>query len=62
MEDMVDRVVYWWVRYEGSHTEDGKEFSKGEVYGLANKLMNLSKNPDSFKFNKPDMLEEEGST
>ncbi len=55
METMVDRVVYWWIRYQGKRTEDGKDFSKTDVRELSHRLNLLSTYPERFKFNKPDM-------
>ena len=55
MEDMVNRVVYWWVRYEGRRTEDGKDFCKTDVRELSHRLNLLSTYLERFKFNKPDM-------
>jgi len=55
METMVDRIVYWWFRYEGTRTEDGKDFSKSDIIELADRLEVLAKNPKKFKFNKPDI-------
>ena len=59
MEAMVNRVVYWWIRYEGKRTEDGKDFAKIEVHQLANRLKELSLHPEKFKFNKPDMINDD---
>lgn len=55
MEDMVDRVVYWWIRYQGTRTEEGKDFSRTDVKGLSHRLNLLSTYPERFRFNKPDM-------
>lgn len=57
METMVDRVIYWWVRYEGKRTEGGKEFSKSDIHELSDRLKYLAERPIAFKFNKPDMME-----
>ena len=58
METMVDRVVYWWFRYQGKRTEEGKEFSKTDVRELSHRLNILSTFPERFKFNKPDMSDD----
>ena len=55
MEDMVDRVYYWWVRYQGKRTDDGKEFGKMDVIELIHRLSLLHDDPSKFSFNKPDM-------
>lgn len=55
MEVMVDRVIYWWIRYKGTRTEDGKDFSKSDVRMLSRRLERLAKNPYGFRWNEPDM-------
>lgn len=55
METMVNRVIYWWTRYEGKRTEDGKDFSASDVRELENRLSILSMHPDKFRWNRPDM-------
>ena len=55
MEDMVNRVVYWWARYEGKRTEDGKDFSTLDVKELAWRLKHLTSYPEDFRFNNPNM-------
>ena len=55
MEEMVDRVVYWWFRYKGTRVEDGKEFSSSDMNILLARLQKLKDHPDRFKFNDPDM-------
>lgn len=61
MEDMVDRVIYWWIRYEGKRTEDGKEFENMDLIKLIHRLKLLHDEPELFRFNHPDMevVEEE---
>ena len=55
MEEMVDRVIYWWFRYKGRRTEDGKDLSKSDVYELKRRLEKLANFPERFKFNNPNM-------
>lgn len=55
MAEMVYRVVYWWARYQGLRTEDGKDYSKGDLKELIYRLNELHDNPDNFNFNHPDM-------
>ena len=55
MEEMIDRVVYWFFRYEGTRTEDGKEFIKSHLSILLSRLERLKDHPNEFKFNNPDM-------
>ena len=57
--EMIDRVIYWWARYEGKRTEDGKDYDLGELRDLISRLERLRKNPNKFKFSKPDMEEHE---
>lgn len=55
MEEMIDRVVYWFFRYKGTHKFNGKEFSKNETELLSRRVKELAKNPDKFVFEHPDM-------
>ena len=55
MEEMVMRVNYWWIRYQGTHTEEGKEFSKSDVKMLSSILNELAENPNTFQWSNPDM-------
>jgi len=55
MEDMVGRVYYWWVRYEGSRTENGKDFSDMDLIELIHRLKELHDNPTFFKWDNPTM-------
>lgn len=59
MEEMIERVYYWWVRYEGSRTEDGKEFCNMDLTELIHRLKLLHDEPEKFNFNKPDMEDED---
>ncbi len=55
MEEMIDRVIYWWIRYKGTRTEDGKEFSKSDLDLLERRIAQLRLKPNSFKFSNPEM-------
>ncbi len=55
LDEMVERVVYWWRRYLGTRVEGGKEYSKSDIEILSRRVKKLSEKPDKFKFNHPDM-------
>ena len=55
METMVDRVVYWWFRYKGKRTEEGKDFDNSDLIELIHRLKLLHDQPELFRFNCPDM-------
>ncbi len=59
MEDMVNRVIYWWIRYKGTRTEDGKEFRKFDLIELIHRLKVLHDEPELFRFNNPNMKSKE---
>ncbi len=59
INEMVDRVVYWWKRFEGTRTEDGKDYSRYDVEELSIRLKKLSKRPEDFNFNHPDFKKDE---
>ncbi len=44
----IDRLVYIWSRYSGTRTPHGKDYSKGEIKELAERLKRYADNPETF--------------
>lgn len=59
MDEMVDLVISHWRLYEGTRTDQGKDFSKTDVRELAHRLNQLSMYPDKLNIDRPDMKPEE---
>lgn len=55
IEDMINRVVYWFFRYEGKRTVEGKDFSESDLKILEKRISMLRKMPLMFSWNCPDM-------
>ena len=56
MKEDLDRIIYWWRRYEGKRAKfGGKTYDFGDLDLLQKRFNEYYKNPDSFNFAKPDM-------
>ena len=57
--DEINRIVYWWIRYEGIHCPKGKKFSKKDIAILIERLEIYNKHPEKFDWDKGGVPKEE---
>lgn len=57
--DEIQRIVYYWARYEGTRTPKGKEFSKVDINELISRLEKYKQNPEKFDWNSGEVIEQE---
>jgi len=56
--EKINRIFYWWVRYEGTHCPEGKTFSKGDISELISRLERYKEHPEKFDWDKGGVPEQ----
>lgn len=51
----IERIIYWFRRYKGTRTSEGKLFSFIDLNLLEHRIIEYLEHPDEFNFDNPDM-------
>ena len=54
-EKKIERIIYWWRRYEGKRTKDGKVYDFKDIELLEMRIKEYLENPKGFDFDLPMM-------
>ena len=55
----IERIIYYWARYSGIRTPNGKTYSKSEIADLIYRLIDYKDFPEKFNFDEGKVILEE---
>ena len=58
-EEEIQRIIYWWRRYEGTRAQEGKDVENYELANLVDRINKYMKDPEKFNWDNPTMDEDE---